>query len=522
MPSDFALKHVCMWSEYGWKRVTPEEANLLHPGGTVHARGGLFRCELCGQNVLFTDGEVQVRHFRHVSSYADKDCPDRLHAYYEPKPYTSASRGLPLRIRLHSARDFELEIGFILPPSYVQPEILKNRKIKIAPMHLEYSLSRLQEGTITYLSAGRDPKPHYNISVDPPCRELSDLWPTNIAGFSENGTVFNSVTGKKLPDDADVMAGHTYYILTKKSPLTYGGVHLQACRQSLSGWTVYEAEALDFSEEAARFFWKYHCRLTENTATIVPLWPVYIKSPYLVFCSSRARTMSFFLRGNAELRVFPKVSNTHRGNAELRVFPKVSNTHHGNLYSVAIGGRQQLIAAGRMKMLRYMYVWKDDSILNRQTPLPKIDVYDAEGNNIQPGEYSELPQGKSLTLIPPFDGFVLTLKDGKIIRRSPLSSGTRTTIDAITYGCIIEAFQGLDLVWKAEFKRSVADDAEDAALLRSLEECRGEIISVPHVLGGLAARMQGCPLTQKWLAQRVREGRMYQRAYKILIKHFTR
>ena len=181
-----------------------------------------------------------------------------------------------------------------------------------------------------------------------------------------------------------------------------------------------------------------------------------------------------------------------------------------------------MIAAGRMKMLRYMYVWKDDRILNRQTPLPKIDVYDAEGNNIQPGEYSELPQGKSLTLIPPFDGFVLTLKDGKIIRRSPLSSGTRTTIDAITYGCIIEAFQGLDLVWKAEFKRSVADDAEDAALLRSLEECRGEIISVPHVLGGLAARMRSCPLTQKWLAQRVREGRMYQRAYKILIKHFTR
>ena len=503
------LQHVCMWSGHEWKRVTPKDFAMFHPGGAVHARGGLLRCELCGQYVGFPDCKVQAKHFRHSQSYKDKSCPERLHAYYEPKPYTAESRGLPLRIRFIPFGDFCFEIGFILPPSCISSSRAKDYRVKISPMGLEYSLSILQEGTITYLSAGTDPKPHYTISVDPTCKELLKLWPANVDGVSEAGTVFDGGTGEKLPHDSDVLIKRTYYIVAKRQPFWTGHVRVKACRQSASGWTVYEAEALDFSEEAARFFWdNYRCRLTGSTAAIIPLWPVHVESPYLVFCSSGTRKMSFFLRGNAE----------------LRVFPPVRPEHHGRVYSVAVSERQQLIAAGRLTILRYMYIWKDDSILAKQTPLPEVDVRDGAGSRIPPGEYSQLPQGKSLTFTPPFDGCVITLKDGGIIGRSPLNAGTATTIDAVAYGCTVEAFQGLDLVWRAEYKHRIKDDdyAEDSALLRKLEGCYGEIIPVPHSLGALAAKMQGCPLAKKWLAQRIREGRMSQRAYKILTNYFTR
>lgn len=60
-----SLTHVCMWSDHGWKRITAEQAARLHPGGTVSARSGLFMCELCGQYVTLTDGDINVRYFKH-------------------------------------------------------------------------------------------------------------------------------------------------------------------------------------------------------------------------------------------------------------------------------------------------------------------------------------------------------------------------------------------------------------------------------------------------------------------------
>ena len=59
-----SLTHVCMWSDNGWKRITAEQAARLHPGGTVSAHSGLFMCELCGQYVILTDGDIRYRRIR--------------------------------------------------------------------------------------------------------------------------------------------------------------------------------------------------------------------------------------------------------------------------------------------------------------------------------------------------------------------------------------------------------------------------------------------------------------------------
>ena len=72
-----SLTHVCMWSDNGWKRITAEQAARLHPGGTVSAHSGLFMCELCGQYVILTDGDIRIRYFKHSAYEKSKDCPER-------------------------------------------------------------------------------------------------------------------------------------------------------------------------------------------------------------------------------------------------------------------------------------------------------------------------------------------------------------------------------------------------------------------------------------------------------------
>ena len=57
------------------KFITAEEAAKLHPGGTVSAYSGLFMCELCGQYVILTDGDIRKRYFKHSAYEKSKDCP---------------------------------------------------------------------------------------------------------------------------------------------------------------------------------------------------------------------------------------------------------------------------------------------------------------------------------------------------------------------------------------------------------------------------------------------------------------
>ena len=81
-----SLTHVCMWSDNGWKRITAEQAARLHPGGTVSAHSGLFMCELCGQYVILTDGDIriflQVLNFRKEQKHSfERIGKQRIKAY---------------------------------------------------------------------------------------------------------------------------------------------------------------------------------------------------------------------------------------------------------------------------------------------------------------------------------------------------------------------------------------------------------------------------------------------------------
>ena len=338
------------------------------------------------------------------------------------------------------------------------------------------------------------------------------MWPSVVDGVSRRGALFDGRTGKKLPGDADVLAEHEYYLLVHESwriERSYGIEAELLCKAS--GWNVYGVRAVSFCEEAAKFFLKYRCRLAENSAEIVPLWPVHVETPYLLmYDSGYSGPAAFFLRGNGRIDVFPRVP-----------VPYDSKTEGGRVFYVESGRRQQLISAGRAGILRYAYIWKDDVHLAVTTPLPEVCVTDSDGKEIPSGEYSQLPHGKSLAATPMFDGHVLVVKGAEVLGRYALRAGTRTTLQGVEYGCSVEVYQGLDLVRRIEYKRCVGDGGRDEALRRALEGAGGESISVPHSLGGLAVKMKDYPQVRRWLSVCVRSGRMPQRAYKLLAHYFS-
>lgn len=215
-----SLNHVCRWTEHGWERTTAFKEVLNHPGGTVSAASGLFICELCHQHIIFTNGEKLDRYFKHSSAEQDKDCKERT-KYCKSKSYSlqASERDLPLRLEILSLQNFELQVGLPPVPESI-PEKHIGHKIIISStdnVKYEYSFERISEDRITYLSVGNIPCEKYHITIVPDDSGLSSFWPESTGGIFSGGTLFDGITGKKLPYDADVVSSHE--IISSRSAL---------------------------------------------------------------------------------------------------------------------------------------------------------------------------------------------------------------------------------------------------------------------------------------------------------------
>ena len=154
-----SLTHVCMWSENGWKRITAEQAARLHPGGTVSAHSGLFMCELCGQYVILTDGDIRIRYFKHSAYEKSKGCPERTFGAGYSISYGSQEHDLPIRITSVSSSSFSFEVGLIRAPI---SSLNKDFRIEIKPkgafdVSYVFTKERLNYDSITYLPIGERP-----------------------------------------------------------------------------------------------------------------------------------------------------------------------------------------------------------------------------------------------------------------------------------------------------------------------------------------------------------------------------
>ena len=495
-----SLTHVSMWSEHGWKRITANEAARIHPGGNVSAASGLFMCELCGQYVILTDGDKNIRHFRHKISEKSKDCPERTFGSSVHMTYDARQYELPIRICNITDNQFDLELGLL----YIPRPVLQAQEIQqviIQPLGNEdtsyvYSFERLNLETITYVYIGNIPAPKYQLSVE---GELKNFWPKYVRGIDRSGSIFVQKTGKKLPYGADIQIENSYFLLSaKRICFDSSDIEIEKiCEKKILKdiWYIYKVKATAFTENAAQFFLDFHCRLTESHLSLWPVWPVYTKTPYVIQ-HDRDQLLIYICGGNDIIeKTFPE--------AMSREFSCL--TENSKVVEVYCNGRQQLISIGRTEVLEYTYFWREP--LNKIMPKPVVEISDINGNALDSGVQYELPDQRILCVNAQFDGTVIILGDKIVQEKRILKAGARTEIDNIYFGTEIKITQGLDMIWSARYERKTEKVVRyDLDIARRLKSFHGKMIPISHEVGSTIGQLENYPEVKKWLYKRLRDG----------------
>ncbi len=509
------LTHVCMWSDHGWKQVTTVEVAALHPEGTVSAQSGLFFCELCGQYVTLTDGEIRDRYFKHSAYEKSKNCPERTFAYgtTDIPTFLAGKHNLPIRLNIFNGT-FQLEVGLIPAPSEVIMKY-KNQSLTIQGVGQNenafvFSLDRLQEGTVTYFSVGQIPAPRYRLEISLPIPNISQYWPSIISGIDADGVFFDGITRKKLPLDADVQINHSYFLLMRgcireryehvKIKEVIKVIHQWEC------WRLYQITATAFTEDAAKFFLEFHARLTDTPVQIYPIWPAFVRNPYLIYHNTD--DVFVFMQGDVKSKLFP-----------LATMNKYDGTD-ASLLTIQCKERQQLLSVGRAEVLKYTYLWKIP--LTMTGTLPKIEIIDIAGNVMREDIYHQLPQQKAVKIKAQFDGSVVIERDNFQEIRYELHANESLILD-VHMGQTVFIYQGLDCVRTVSFKKETSSTItaeSDQRLYDRLRRCNGEQIPVPHSLGALCLKLDGYPKTKAWLYQKIRENQISFRTLAILKSSF--
>ncbi len=501
MPS---LNHVCMWVDNQWKPVKAHEIVSLHQIGGVSGYSGLFMCSLCGQYVTFANGDVYTAYFKHRKEELSKDCPERTFGAGYQIQYDTKKHDLPLKIHINRG-ELSFEIGLIkVPPEYLNKDLFIEIRSDDETESFRYNNERLLPDAVNYLYVGKNPSRQYSIRVHNASKNIELYWPSIIAGVDPEGTMFDAESGKKLPVDADVVINKAYYLLTRNRIYTsYPGVDIREIYEGHKNGQyirVYRVEAKAYSERSACFFLDHHCRLTEHPVKIQPIWPVYADSPYLI--KHNRKEMYLHIAGEAELHLFPTASS--------RVFP----CSNGKIAGITVNNKQQFISVGRTQVLKYKYFWQEPI----QKPLSEhtVNVVDKRNNTVVSGVTDRLPEDRIIRCTLPYDGTVVIKEKGIIKGKRSVKADEQTTINNINWGTSVTVFMGLHPVWEASFEKAISESQGEDELLSKLRACSGNMVDVPHSFGSFAHYFKNYPKIRQWIYQCVRQGRMPEKALKLL------
>ena len=160
-----------------WVKIDADSAIAYYPQG-ASAKSRQFRCDICGQYVIFAVGSINRPYFKHNSSEESKDCEERTFSpyVYTGKSYSPKERierhSLPLRIVING-NNLTFELGFpnlfrkelknICNGGYVAVECTKT----IYNKPFNYGVSeRFNSNKITYLPVGNEPAEEYIIKLN--------------------------------------------------------------------------------------------------------------------------------------------------------------------------------------------------------------------------------------------------------------------------------------------------------------------------------------------------------------------
>lgn len=517
-----SLQHVSMWTSHGWQCITAEEADQLHPGGTVSASSGLFICELCGQYVTLTKGNKNKRYFKHSRGDKEKDCPERKYVQGQYRVFSGKSHKLPIRIKVENNKLIDFEMGFVCLP---HESLTHDFKILITSddgdMSYEYNSERLSENSITYLSLGNSIHKKYKISIKGGLSKIKDIIPSEVNGISGDGTLFDKDSGHMLPYDADVVIGKEYYLLLPG--ILSGAVEgikiklLSKYKNNDEKWRLYLVSATQMSRIAANFFYRYHCRLTDQPIEMHPVWPLYTEGNYVIRHNCNETLM--YVQGNVfALKLFPTVTEIQKSFEEHPICEYKINgakKQPDHLYRIRCNEKQQVISIGRAELLKSLYFWKEAAEQRRDNAY--YEVKDIENNIMEIGEYDKLPFKRILLFFSQYDAEIVIKKNGSIIDRRNVTAKSVYELDNIYFDWALEFWIGLDCVWTASFKSALIEkEFDDDYLLNCISEGKGEIIGVPHSLKNILLYFMKYPKLSLWIKSCIKTGSINKNAFRKL------
>ena len=520
------LEHVSIWKDKGWVPITAEQAKKLHPGGTVSACSGLFLCDLCEQYVTFTDGPIRDRYFRHAKdNIYSQQCPDytRGTGANSVAPFKPEEYYLPIRLVFKRDKnviiDYHLEIG--LPP--LNQNELKNGtsfKIKIndgrtceldTPAGLmcqyqsnyEYLSWRLHENGWNYLSVGSIPAKKYRLHITPENHPVTQIWPREFEGIVDSA-IFGSSSCKKVPYHASIRTNTEYYLLTRKKMYFPYQVEMIHCVQK-NEWHIYRFKITKTDKCVVKKFLELGYRLDDSAVLLQVVWPVYVKSPHVIL--HKQGDIWFYKHGTARIKTFPDIDKNRvcehcsQLSEIVRYWPK---------------DRNQLIAAGRLNVLKYLYLWEDD--LSMQVTLPSVVVQTHDGEPFANGNHEELPEKQMICIRMDVDGFAEVYRENVLVNKYPCNADKITTDIRVQLGDRVEVYAGLDLIWTCSFVKPNYQRVSDEELYKRLIFCRGNEIECSHSMWALVEQLGDCPKVRMWLRQRIHIGKISMKAIDV-IKH---
>ena len=503
-----SLTHVCVWTDgSGWTPVSAEDPEI-RAIGKVSANSGLFMCGLCHQFVFLAHGDQKDPYFGH-SPAEDKSCPERVLGSSAVQTFNASDYSLPLRLVVAN-KSFHLELGLPCIPND-KPGNLGKLCICIQPADylrqpFIFDLAeRMRDHSITWLPLGSTPSKSYTITSTALNSNIL-LWPSKVKGVASSGALFHYLSGNMLPIDSDVQVEKEYYLLKKGqlNPIhSIQSKFIAKCKDDDQSWYLYQIKATEFSNYAAKFFLRYHYRLTIRPVTVLPIWPVYIETPFIL--RHNRNIISFYISGeDISTKCFP--------DATKEEFPGKS----GSLIQLNTHSRQQMIATGRFRPIRYTYLWTDP--LTNITEQPDISVTTIQDETIPSGIAKELPMNNILRiLLREYDGTATIIQNSALKEKRMIKAGAICEISSVSFGTEVQVYVGLDCIWSVSFQRQRTErQTQDANLVCLLEQGNGPLRQVSSSLGGIEKALRHYPMVKKWIRKKIREGYMPETSFQRL------
>ena len=556
--ADPSLKNVCYIRNGKCVRITAEEAQREFRR-TVSYTEEIFKCQLCNQYVTLTAEGINKSYFKHAPNNPDsRNCPEYQQGSYNGEyassssdytynngEYSSCSNNytfnpreyyLPIRIKIDPAvTDFELEIGMpplpisdffknsqmriVISASYYNNKDNKEWKYNKIISHkerndfnknnvYEYLDWHLHESGLTYFSIGKIPERIYSIWIFPEEHPYNRITPRNISGI-KNIAIFNKKTLKRIPENTSIFTNYDYIIISHtRLPIQNFCRVNREFEAKTSKWIVYDITITKNDDSVWNFFNGLGGYELNEKIAIYDLWPVAVKTPYLLLHLPRENW--FCINGKVGVELYPNLeTNKYDVKESFYVISCIPNV--GN----------QLVAIGRKQVLKYTYLWQND--LNMEGASPICTVKTINGQDIiQCGENNSLPEKKALTVSidvkgHKVDGFYEIRRNGVIRARGVIKPDKRNDIEGIDFGDCVQIYAGLDKIWECSFVRKHSEKyIDDEALYQKLIRCRGAIVDIPHAIGALADKLKDYPKTRQWLRHCVQDGKMKKQALLML------